>query len=65
MTNKHNYFYSFQKFKKFQNGVVKWCEKIEAKSLAIRQGPDADIEPEPIEPSVPEQPEIETPDEDS
>lgn len=32
---------------------------------AIRQGPDADIEPEPIEPSVPEQPEIETPDEDS
>jgi hypothetical protein len=46
-------------------GLGKFYPVSKEEAEALRQGPDADIEPEPIKPSDPEQPEIATPGEDS
>ena len=46
-------------------GLGKFYPITKEEAEAIREGPDADIDPQPIKPSDPEQPEIATPGEES
>lgn len=46
-------------------GLGKFYPITKEEAQALREGPDADIEPEPIEPADPEQPEVATPGEET